>query len=1000
MIPLSINAEEIPVRNKRGVIALVAALALSAYACTMPNIEIQFDVPANIPLGLQTFNIAEMLSVALGNSFPEDFEIYYMENYQNSMAFLIGYQMELMKSFNPDEYLGNIRTQIHEIDNIGGTPIDPVSHTISIPAMIPESKPPEIHWFDMMPFFEEMEAEINDHSMPATSIPFVAPAGTHVIDRGQLGLFDNLPSFMAFRDDTKEYNFDSVVVEEGRLVVTFTLSGDGGGSVPAGTILELPGLQLIAEGSPSNKVHGVHPGPITLTSAVPSVTVEFDLADEEIERDYPPKFVFDAGNVECTSGDHAILNLIITPQARDLALRGAIGLRIGEMTRPLERDLIDNITLDIPDDIDLLNAEINEGVLSVFIQLPEWVDSITTYCEGLTTILRLRIVQNPVVFDGQSFYGLSGTAAYWETEIDSTINEGKVSLAGMLMSGGKMDIIEADIIVTADPDNGASFELFDGDKYDEFPGVPDAKGAFRDRSLPIAMSTGIDITRLNVVRWIKDEDLIPAPKVPDINFGEIGSGPNPTNMAEFVESILFEHITLDIDFSPDDHPEQGGGLHEALWDRISVSLRMHCDRTDVYRVDEQINDRLKDGPNLFRFEDTMLFTRNGVDGNGDIIPNTLKVELDFIPLINGVPDATANYIELGPLTLEVGKATEMELFANGGFDFAWKEVVVDLIAALENADTDLSMLEGTYPEENNEPVNIYEHVGQYMSGITLGNNVQIKMFLNGPSDLINTINEKADITLSFGAEWDDQRLELLPDNFRITMETLEEFPPLSGDYVFSGSDFSMLPGALGGGVNLDSSGFADIIAAMPHDLRFGYNLELPSRFTITPGMFDDVEEGEGSGINALLVIIMPMELTISPGGYFAYNMSGDLFGRDRSGQSLFGLDDLDIKKLDVFIDFQPFFFNNAFLHIGSDLDDQNGMRVFGPGGLTMTDGNKLHVTLNQADIESIIDNYPISDIRIIFPAGSNLLVPKNFMPTRMYFDIAGSYVIPSDFFGY
>ena len=143
------------------------------YACEMPN-SIEFKTEKfkiNAPVKIANFNIATVLSEALKSSFPEGFEIYDMVNYKGAQAFLIAYQMDILESFHPDDYLENLKNP----DEI--TPID---ETITIPKLTANTMPGIPIPFDMQKFFADMKKTINDgistpHSESTVTFPYISP---------------------------------------------------------------------------------------------------------------------------------------------------------------------------------------------------------------------------------------------------------------------------------------------------------------------------------------------------------------------------------------------------------------------------------------------------------------------------------------------------------------------------------------------------------------------------------------------------------------------------------------------------------------------------------------------------------------------------------------------------------------------------------------------------------------------------------------------------------
>ncbi|MDR2477346.1 MAG: hypothetical protein LBD18_06145, partial [Treponema sp.] len=102
---------------KKNLIVLMAAMlaVLAFHACKIPtSVELKTDnLKISPPVKTGAADIGGMLSKTLKDSFPEDFELYDMVNYKDDngksiQAFLVNYKMELMESFDPDDYLDGI----------------------------------------------------------------------------------------------------------------------------------------------------------------------------------------------------------------------------------------------------------------------------------------------------------------------------------------------------------------------------------------------------------------------------------------------------------------------------------------------------------------------------------------------------------------------------------------------------------------------------------------------------------------------------------------------------------------------------------------------------------------------------------------------------------------------------------------------------------------------------------------------------------------------------
>ncbi|MCL2128652.1 MAG: hypothetical protein FWH38_10395, partial [Treponema sp.] len=672
-------------RKKFILLAVLAAAALAAHSCKVPVIEIKTDnLKLNVPLKTGAFNIAAVLSQALKDTFSSGFAIYDMVNYQQSQAFLAGYQMSLLDSFNPDDMHADIKDQMNQMDNIDPGGIDPIyPEPITIPKMTPNSITGELNWFDMSDLFKNMEDQINDTSVPTTTAPFALPAGASGSTIPLPPNVASLPDFMVFEENNPEKaNFDSVVVKEGRIELTLKLTPNGGGLDP-GVRIELDGIAL--KGTSSGSLIGAQTAlPVILEYPSFSGSFIVDLASADIVKNDAPKF--EIGSITFSyTGIQALaqFNLVIQPQIRDIALQGAKGLRIGEMKPDLPDSIADAVRLDnIPGE--LLNAEIGGGTLTVRAVLPPYKDPATTYCAGFNMEYRICVRQDPVVFEGQEFPGLSGTGGgSWVIGDSGAVT----SLSGRTLSGSGMSVVKkadvadpgiddySQIIISTGPD-GADFELFDNDEYDEVKNGTGTVSAYKDKSLPVKLDMDMEISRLNVVRWKLQSSgggsVIPVPVIPEIDFGNTGT--SGKDISKYVRSISFEEIKLGLDFTVPDPPPAalpgqdalipGPGLPEALRDRLA--LRVTCAGFNLNETKI-----LNAGLNEFASDPVRLVL---ADAGGTA--KKLSIEVSLFPVIGtdpdggivGTPDENSGYMELGPLDMDAAGGASLAVYGETGFD--------------------------------------------------------------------------------------------------------------------------------------------------------------------------------------------------------------------------------------------------------------------------------------------------------------------------------------------
>jgi hypothetical protein len=340
--------------NKKHIfLAATITSALIYCACTMPNIQIKSDkFKVSTPLKTGTFNIATLLSDAFAGSFPEGFEIYDMINYPGGVqAFLIGYQMDLLDSFNPDDYLSQIKEQMGKMDEIDPGNIDPIyPEPIIVPKLTPDKIEEKMFYFPLKALFEEMENQINHHSTPEISVPVILIPGLPTPNPLPIPpQLQNMPDFMAFNTISNQYNFESVYVQKGKVKLTIKLS-PAVGTLDPGLSITLPKISLIEKGSSPRKYLGKDNDPlqqpVTLSSVNNfSTVIIIDIFEgEDIKVDSPPHFIFETDDIVWSyAGLQASFTIDIRPQIGDIELRGAKKLKLGVMSPGLPEDVAEKM---------------------------------------------------------------------------------------------------------------------------------------------------------------------------------------------------------------------------------------------------------------------------------------------------------------------------------------------------------------------------------------------------------------------------------------------------------------------------------------------------------------------------------------------------------------------------------------------------------------------------------------------------------------------------------
>ena len=935
-------------------------IALVAHACSMPSsMEIKTDnFRLSIPVKTVEFDIAAMLSGQLADSFPEGFEIYDMRDYTDSQAFLVAYKMKVMDSFNPGDYLDDLDM---DDDDIIPDSTEKIESTIEIPALspVPVSKPVEIGLDELLGTIEDA---INDISVDSDTV-LVIPNGDKYFLSDE---FPALPPLIAW--DSSGNNFTSVKVASGTLDLSLELMPNSFGVQNVEIEIDIS-LMGGADGNTPYNTDTV------ILNSGNSFKNNFsaDLVGKEIFRDPLPRFQIHSIK---TTNDGVPINpdLKMEAGASSIELRGVKGFELGEPI-VLDEDVLDTIAgaIDLKTPPQLLNTEIKDGSLTITTMLPDpYTIPGTTYCDGLVVEYTFCVKQEAVIFEGKIFNGLSGGDEFWKIVGEGTEN---IPLAGKLVSGSDVSIVKgtgkSQVTVNTLP-GGASFELYNGD--------------YVEKALPVELCVDMEINELEVVRWKPEDDLFDIEDI-EIDFTSMGGS---TNLADFINSITFENITMGLDFT---NPSDECGLPPALRDRLA--LKVSCPELGFINAIKVLNDK-NGAPNPYLNELESSWVTLDLKAHPQI-----TVTLDILPVIGSDwKTNTYSYMEFGPLVLG-SDGTEMDLYAEPSFGFNWAEAEIDMAGALE--ETDLEELSGRFPEKEEDAINLYENMGKYMRGVSLGGNIETKIFFAGSHGLIDKMNPK----MIFGAEWierinlddpDDEKHENWDSRdaelYRgsLTMYDLEKLPVLPDDL-----NGGRLPD---GGMPLEQT-INDVIAAFPRELYFHYSLDMGESMIVTPDMFDNDEEDKG--LTVMFVMFVPLEFIVAEGGGFPlpddifpvddYGNPKDLFGRDSpGGDSIFT--NVNVKSLGIKIDFDDAFFRGAVLHLdGNPIVEE---RLF-PGGMRLNNGNSMEIVLDNNDWKIIRDNliYPKMDIE--FPQAQTIKIRRNFLPTRITIAASGSYTFDIDY---
>jgi len=847
--------------KKACVLAGIILVVLLAFACEMPSsIEFKSDkFEMNAPIKIANFNLATILSEALKDSFPDDFEMYDMVNYGNGLiqAFLIGYQMDIMESFNPDDYLNHLN------DNM-----DPIDETITIPQMITDAVMEEWHFFPMDAFFTEMENNINHTLTPGPNSSY----------------FTSSPQFHFFKPTAP---FDAVFVDESKIEVTIKL--DFGGFVPPlGLEITLNNIRIMGPtyyGNQDSKTmilnSGDYEGTVTIAISNARIVTADPLEISIGSISNPASFPFDL-----------VMQMQVLPS---ITLRGAEKLRSGYRQDNLPSQIIDDFGLDPIDK--MINAKIAEGDFNITADPPLNPGTHDkTYSEDLSLNIGyiIRMKQDSVGGPGYppdnpvgSLNGLNGVAL---TEMAHSLN-------GKWINGNALTVDDtASIIwIEADAADGITFELFDDDyEYNGMHHLP-----LTEKVLPVKVSMKMNIDSLEVVRWKKS--ILPPIDIPEIDFANMGGDTN----VSFIKKIYFDEINLNIDFGEN-------GLPEEL--KNQIALKVICDDfTPSFSAAEELHaekNTLTDGPTMLDVENSS--SSNKVKFNAELVPypdeNSAYIEFDW----------TAN-----PVDITGNDGFTMNINGQVTIDFDWTSAEINLRAALTQANMDPNALEGTFPENaaKGDDVDL-SPLKKYMNGITFGG-VAAKIFFAGPPDIIRALHPELNFDAEWkddnNAPDTMPMLETAQDLRSIINEVLPQLPGknASGEWVYSGAG---LPGGNGlplTGFNELISKFPQDLRFHYEMTLTGTN----DTIVVFPDTFPEDGDNKIRALLAiqlpLELVAAPGGYFSIPGDLFGDDGNSDLFGRKSPGEDS-PFTGVNIKSLTLKMDFGHYLFAGSFLHFDRD----------------------------------------------------------------------------------
>ena len=915
--------------------AFVAGLALSvllSYSCRMPHsVEIRTgNLGLSVPLGIEA-NLAELLRNNLSGGLG-DMRVFDMVNHAGgAQAFLVAMEWDLLPSFNPGDYL----------DGIGEAGDTAIGADIVVPRIAWEATEAR-ELFRMADLFATMEESLNTYSMPSFP-PITAPAPIPLIpgmsrDLAIPGDMQNV-SFFAFRDGNRaQANFDSVIVSGagGGFVNTMELDLEILHPLPPGLTVTLTDIRMLGERSGRTMGSPGHPQSLVLDDSRRRNTAVVDISGETIELDDPPRFSFGAIRVEYSgAGSPSFdLNLSATIRVNRIALRGARGLRIGELRHPLPESIRDNIRMDTP--TGFLNALIDRGTFAITAQTPPRVPG-QTYGEGLRVGVELHVSQETIFLDGQPFDGLTGP---WILDTETPM-----PVDGRTINGSRIDVDPDDsVLIVASGPQGISFELFDEH--------------YANKTLPVSIMMDMDITGLSVVRWEPGGKLVSVPEI-ELDFRDMDG----RDLTDFMERITFDRIGAVIAVSE---------MHPALDGKLAFAMES-----------PPLGFPAAAAPS------TLRLGRNDVAGTAsESSPVRLDlVEDPVVPIVVRIAPAGGGYLEVGPLEIDGRRETRLALSAQVSLDFNWTEADINLAGLLD----DEHGLGGGIPDE---PINIREMLGDLMSDdfTFAAGSLDLAMFLDGPEYIVNKIDPWLTVTVDMDGEGGevlfdgsvriDGGFPILPDDTGVWEGQGLPAGGLSGvnSECFVGI-FEIKPEAMSFvyGMELGQGGTITVEPHMFDDSDSGsisalIVMKIALEFYAYSGAY------------------FRLPLADDLGDLFGRDMPGDpLFGDIGLNVNLLRLrldfDDSIFKDARLHVD------GGA-----GDPGIPDGDILFGREGLALNDGRsgRVEVRVTGNDLDLIERRLVPPRIRISYPRETLVRIPRNPLPTRFSVMVNGSLTLDLD----
>jgi hypothetical protein len=1015
---------------KKKLLVLLSAvlIGLAFHACSMPDsinkpkkIKVKGNLDYDLLLNVSKINVGNMIDdiMALLGELPEGFRLYDAPNYRNSagksvQAFLLYYEMSLINSFDPNHYF--------EIPEFGDGD-DSIHQEITIPELSYEEH--EFDEIDLKDIFDKIEKTINDAQNPMKVSDKGGPLlalGHHV----DLGPFD----FTFHQNLSNETIFESMVLYDGTLTVTLTLTDSSGGPPDSRISIELTNIEMW-QGEFDTAYR--HPADEVRLNGLDTLSGEavFYLDGFTISNDPADAFQFRIGNIQDFSditGSPPYYDITITPKMSDILVKSVEGLTIDPVVMKIPEPEED-IEFDEELPPEFIAAEIKTGTLTLSAPLPTTVGppDTTTYFIRVVQEFNIKIKQDDYVFDDlPPFKGMdlvdqeTGNGIVCDLKGQNIVNVKDPDLPFLTFE-------ESNITLYFD---NASFNLSDDEA---------AMGSVKLNDLVIKMeitelaSAHIDVSDLLDM----DQDDPPSISLYDA--------------AESLKTVTFGQCIPD-DLGDDGLPNAGIGILINIteiapaFNKAGLQLEVFCNDPDTRPTGlgpaglgsetEHTLAPLKEGKSVIANTKSRAVLDLATYYHEDSPQCVENSELAFN---FGLKTNTASdkVIKLGEIT---PGGEPLKIHGDINFFVNWIEAEVD-VASLGIGENGL---EGTYPEKPAPPedsedpedpenpdntgefIDLKSYMGDYLENLFF-RGLEAKVILSGPGmfaegGALELQNLQLNAVYNEDKESGDKELVNLVSPLqkldfsagKISESVLFEVDR-NGRKKYPYTNLKDAPPLRNLGIPVDGQ-LDKIFKDQPEDLYIEYKADVGAHgiITVTPELFEDTEDDQSS-FDLQIIVLLPLDF-VAGGDNAVKGETGkltfssliddpkDIFKRASPNDPV-NLPN-EIKKmpsLHVGIEFPSSLFSGGTLHLFAK-DEESGKYPLFPKGITLN-GRSIKVKVSGKELNEIMGLTPgkakllILEPEIVFSRGKGVTITRNLGLSRIEFGISGNYTINTDDLG-